>query len=207
MSAIGSRIREERERLGLSQEAFGEFGGVKKLAQLNYEKGKRSPTGDYFELLRQHNEVDVNYIVTGMRTGPEWDDALAHRYVLVNMATAIGIKLSDLSHVCDLALLQQKKTRLGEEANPSEICEMVYNMVESAVGLKGVDYTLLTDTLVEVESKLNAIGGTLTPEKKSRMVVMLYRSFKEHGRFDMRMVEDAVLLSSSMATSHTKTQL
>ncbi|MCL7660626.1 XRE family transcriptional regulator, partial [Klebsiella pneumoniae] len=40
---IGSRLREERERLGLSQQALGEIGGVKKLTQLNYEKGDRAP--------------------------------------------------------------------------------------------------------------------------------------------------------------------
>ncbi|MDY9317723.1 transcriptional regulator, partial [Escherichia coli] len=33
------RLREERERLGLSQVAMSDIGGVKKLTQLRYEKG------------------------------------------------------------------------------------------------------------------------------------------------------------------------
>jgi len=77
MSDIGLRIKEGRERFGYSQEAFGLLGGVKKTGQLNYGKDKRSPSGDHFERLRKYPEVDVNYIVTGMRTGPSWDEALA----------------------------------------------------------------------------------------------------------------------------------
>lgn len=42
-SDIGERLREERERIGLSQMAFGEIGGVKKLAQLKYEQRGRAP--------------------------------------------------------------------------------------------------------------------------------------------------------------------
>ena len=39
--SIFLRLREERERLGFSQEAFGVLGGVQKRAQINYEKGER----------------------------------------------------------------------------------------------------------------------------------------------------------------------
>ena len=40
-NTIGQRLKEERERLGLNQTDFGLIGGVKKLAQLNYEKDER----------------------------------------------------------------------------------------------------------------------------------------------------------------------
>ena len=60
MNSIGERIREERERLGLSQEAFGKLGGVKKLAQRNYEKGNRTPSADYITAISQAG-VDVRY--------------------------------------------------------------------------------------------------------------------------------------------------
>lgn len=197
MDDIGSRIREERERLGLSQEAFGALAGVKKLAQFNYEKGKRSPTGDYFEQLRQHKGIDVNYIVTGMRTGPEWDDALAHRYVLVSMASAIGIQMTDLAHVCDLALLHEKQSRLGEEVNPGEVSEMVYKLVASSTGSTDIDSGLLSSILKDLEASLEKARSSLPPEKKARAVVMLYRAFKASGKVDMKMIEDAVQLAAS----------
>ncbi|WP_236212996.1 helix-turn-helix domain-containing protein [Metapseudomonas otitidis] len=66
MSSIGERLREERERLGFNQTAFGAIGGVQKQAQLKYEKGERSPDADYLAALSKV-DVDVLYVVTGQR--------------------------------------------------------------------------------------------------------------------------------------------
>ncbi|MCG5047312.1 XRE family transcriptional regulator [Pectobacterium brasiliense] len=63
---IGERLREERERLGLSQPAMGEIGGVKKLTQLNYEKGERFPDASYLAAMAKFG-LDVQYVVTGVR--------------------------------------------------------------------------------------------------------------------------------------------
>lgn len=65
-NTLGSRLRAERERLGLSQVAFGQLGGVKKLTQLKYEQGVRQPNIDYFDSLRSHDIVDVHYLLTGL---------------------------------------------------------------------------------------------------------------------------------------------
>lgn len=67
MSGIGERLREERERLGLSQGAFGELGGVRANAQGNYEKGDRFPDAAYLAAVALQG-VDVLYVVTGQRT-------------------------------------------------------------------------------------------------------------------------------------------
>ncbi|ERH50396.1 regulatory protein [Ectopseudomonas chengduensis] len=67
MSGIGERLREERERLGLSQGSFGELGGVKANAQGNYEKGERYPDAAYLAAVAKQG-VDVLYVVTGQRT-------------------------------------------------------------------------------------------------------------------------------------------
>ncbi len=66
MGYIGERLKEERERLGFNQTAFGAVGGVQKQAQLKYEKGERSPDADYLEALSKVG-ADVQYIVTGIR--------------------------------------------------------------------------------------------------------------------------------------------
>lgn len=62
----GARLREERERLGLSQAVMGEIGGVKKLAQLKYEQDASSPSWGYLEAAARLG-MDVLYIVTGKR--------------------------------------------------------------------------------------------------------------------------------------------
>lgn len=63
----GERLREERLRLGLSQAALGEIGGVRKQAQLNYEKGERNPDISYLSEIAKFG-VDIQYIVTGVRS-------------------------------------------------------------------------------------------------------------------------------------------
>lgn len=67
MDNIGERLREERERLGMSQAAFGQLAGVKKNAQFNYEAGHRSPDSEYLSAVARHG-ADVLYILTGRRT-------------------------------------------------------------------------------------------------------------------------------------------
>lgn len=61
------RLKEERERLGFTQEAFGAIGGVKKLAQLKYEKGERSPDANYLAAISKVG-ADVLYLLAGART-------------------------------------------------------------------------------------------------------------------------------------------
>lgn len=63
---IGLRLKEERERMGLSQVAMGEIANVKKLTQLNYEKGERFPDALYLSTLANFG-LDVLYVITGIR--------------------------------------------------------------------------------------------------------------------------------------------
>ncbi|MFP3515323.1 helix-turn-helix transcriptional regulator [Pseudomonas sp. SIMBA_077] len=64
---IGSRLRKERERLGLSQKIFGEIGGVEANAQGKYENGDRAPKANYLSRVAERG-VDVLYVLTGTRT-------------------------------------------------------------------------------------------------------------------------------------------
>jgi transcriptional regulator with XRE-family HTH domain len=67
MSGIGARLRKERERLGLSQRAFGEIGGVEANAQGKYESGNRVPKADYLVAIAKAG-VDVLLVLTGTPT-------------------------------------------------------------------------------------------------------------------------------------------
>lgn len=60
-------MREERERLGLSQSGFAEMGGVRRHSQINYEGDKFSPTADYLTAIAKMG-VDVTYLLTGVRS-------------------------------------------------------------------------------------------------------------------------------------------
>ena len=60
------RLREIRKGMNLTQADFGALAGVTVTAQLNYEKGTRSPDTAYLERLAAHG-VDVVYLLTGER--------------------------------------------------------------------------------------------------------------------------------------------
>lgn len=64
MATIGDRLRQERQRLKLSQDAFGDAAGVGKHSQIRYEKGERSPDGDYLAAIAGMG-ADVLFIITG----------------------------------------------------------------------------------------------------------------------------------------------
>lgn len=65
MLTFSDRLRAERTRLGLSQTDFSALGGVGREAQVNYEKGARSPDVNYLTALIPHG-VDVHFLLTGV---------------------------------------------------------------------------------------------------------------------------------------------
>ncbi len=65
---IGTRLREERERLEMTQEEFGQAGGVLKRALIRYEKGERMPDAAFLAAIAAAG-ADVLYILTGQRMG------------------------------------------------------------------------------------------------------------------------------------------
>jgi transcriptional regulator with XRE-family HTH domain len=67
MRHFGSRLKEERQRLKLSQTALATVGGVRKQAQLLYEKGERKPDSAYLVGIAKSG-VDVLYLITGRRS-------------------------------------------------------------------------------------------------------------------------------------------
>ena len=83
MNAFGSRIRAERERLGMTQRVFGDIGGVEPNAQGKYESGECTPRIDYLAAVTARG-VDASYVLSGTPTpmamdslSPEEDRLLA----------------------------------------------------------------------------------------------------------------------------------
>ena len=84
MSGIGPRLRQERERLGLSQKVFGEIGGVEANAQGKYESGDRAPKADYLSRVAERG-VDLLYVLTGTPTPTLLDNlSRVEEKILVN---------------------------------------------------------------------------------------------------------------------------
>lgn len=112
---IGARLVAERSRLGLTQEALGQIGGVARNAQANYESDKRLPDAGYLAAAAEVG-VDVLFVVTGRRSA-EMD------------ATLFGM--------CEAGLrdaLIAARPSLGGNLNfrPHQICK-IYNAVVKAL--------------------------------------------------------------------------
>jgi transcriptional regulator with XRE-family HTH domain len=67
MKEITDRLREERVRLGLTQQALATAGGVLVNAQGTYERGARVPNANYLANVAKAG-VDVLYVITGTRS-------------------------------------------------------------------------------------------------------------------------------------------
>ncbi len=61
----GERIKEERQRLKLTQANFAKVAGVSRQSQANYETEEREPGAAY--LMNLYGQVDVPYILSGQR--------------------------------------------------------------------------------------------------------------------------------------------
>lgn len=66
--SFGSRLRQERSRLGLTQQKLAELGGVKRLSQHLYEQDVRVPDTMYLMRLIDAG-VDVWFLISGTRSG------------------------------------------------------------------------------------------------------------------------------------------
>lgn len=70
--SIGSRLREERERLEMNQTDFGAAVGVTRKTQFNYEADERLPDAGYLVRCREAG-VDVLHVLFGDREfAPQW---------------------------------------------------------------------------------------------------------------------------------------
>lgn len=64
---IGQRLREERERLGMSQPNFAAIAGTTKQTLFSWETGKTAPDGFQMAALAAQG-VDILYVLTGQRS-------------------------------------------------------------------------------------------------------------------------------------------
>lgn len=64
--SVGNRLKEERKRLGLTQEAIGLACGVAKRTQILFEQDAHVPGGAYFAAADELG-MDVAYVLVGRR--------------------------------------------------------------------------------------------------------------------------------------------
>lgn len=110
MTNIGLRLKEERERLGITQIALAKVGGVEKNAQSHYERGSRVPKADYLQSVASVG-VDVCYVVTGIYRIQDTGQTSHHaslksaqeiELTCVHLRQALGIVSQAISEVLEI---------------------------------------------------------------------------------------------------------
>lgn len=64
---FGDRLLEERKRLGLQVHELAHLAGHTDYMQKRFENGTSVIPIDYLQALAAHSEVDVFYVITGVR--------------------------------------------------------------------------------------------------------------------------------------------
>lgn len=110
---IGVRLREERERLGLTQETLAKDVGVTKLTQLRYESAQSHPTAAYLAHFAKLG-ADVLYVVTGERRSSKMSLDPIQTAVLASLALCSPQRRVDaVQHMALLAAGMSPQTPAG----------------------------------------------------------------------------------------------
>jgi transcriptional regulator with XRE-family HTH domain len=195
---IGKRLKEERERLGLTQAEFAKACGVGRTAQFNYEREERSPSSEYLDAAEALG-ADSLYIMSGTKKGDDWVYARAYKAMLYTIEMLLGLEENRLEQIAlkaveiDRALKDNAALITKEEYNL-----MVIDWLKSTTKVERcIDLDLFASILTSIEVIIERTGLSISPVKKSGAVTMLYRSFKPTGIIDHAMIEDTVKLAAS----------
>lgn len=162
----GARLREERMRLKLSQEAFAEKVGVHRRTQLNYEAGEREPDAAYYEAAASLG-IDLPYVLEGERIerlpalaarvagrlfGGSVSPAGASVQALENLFYLFGLdEVQSASHTGALCISKAQAEALVRMAvEKSEVFEETFDAICKYVGRLGsLSTSELADLMLE----------------------------------------------------------
>lgn len=108
MNTIGSRLKKERTRLGLTQATMALLAGCTKRTQIYYEANERSPDSNYLSSIAEAG-VDINYVLTGES---KTSDPQAQKMVSLFMkmdAAARNRAVNALEDIYDLSTLRNSR--------------------------------------------------------------------------------------------------
>lgn len=202
--SIGSRLREEREKLNMNQEDFATACGVRRRAQSSYESGARSPDANYLEAASKIG-ADISYVIYGEKH--TFKSTLKHK-VLEDLFFLICFELgytdedamSLLNNSLSTAheLLKQNKEVDGIACDLTESVEYFLKQCPR-LSHDALDSALLVAILEQVDIILLEKKISLQSDKKALAVAMLYRAFRASRKIDTKMIEEALNLASQSA--------
>lgn len=198
---IAERLREERLRLGLSQDEIAKLGGVTGRSQRNYESGARLPDAAYLSAVGVHPGVDLQFVLTGVRYEAEtW----AVRNLLLLLCEQMEIDLDLVEKVAveaEKLMLASMAPEHNTNAQDSDrawriLADKLFSAshLVGAVSSAGIDQDRLSEVLESVEQA--ALSVQMTARKKAQAVVVIYLASQAIGKVDTEFVKSAIRLAS-----------
>ncbi len=205
MSKINERLKEERIRLGLSQTSFAKRCGLHRNTLIKYESGERSPDFGFLSSIGDVG-IDIPYLYSGIRSADKQMFEIAEIELSKGFYRAFGY-----SHEDEIAIKYRMMEVLDDEykngsgawdtddwyKRRSEFVTAVLSESKSSLLSNSIDAKLLSDILTKLENLLINSNVILSPDKKSRVVAMLYRSFAPSGKVDDTVIKEAAALAST----------
>ncbi|GAB3266122.1 hypothetical protein GCM10027296_43690 [Chitinimonas naiadis] len=213
--SFGGRLKQERERLGLSQLDLAEKLGIHRNTVVRYESDKRPITGDTLELLHKAG-IDQLYVMTGERRGS--DKRVRERVEAIK--EALGAPLVHVLGISDDEVMELSREVDKRTEALSDRCEELPSgtvqwqeyldelatqyrvlcepLVRNSPRFKEASMTLDTNVMTAIFEGLEAAQakhGLLAVERRAKVVAMLYRAFISSGKVDPRTIDEAVSLA------------
>ena len=175
-STVGTRIRAERLRLGLSQEAFSKRVGVHRRTQVNYESGAREPDTSYLEAASRIG-ADVGYVLTGVVTD-QWHQSLKHLVDVMLDLLHLTKHEAEFNALWQIAYDERMAMWRGESIKDKADRALWELLRKSPLMLES---TPLADVIERLEFVLDTRSIVLTPQSKADAILRLYKVAKSQG--------------------------
>lgn len=135
---LGARLREERERLGLSQLAFAALAEVALRTEQDWERGVSAVKSDFLTVVAQHG-VDVLYVITGERLSSKLSLDPIQSAVLGSLALCSPQRqMEAVQHLALLAAGMSPQTPAGSASSSSSVARAVVSKSARGMGVAKV---------------------------------------------------------------------
>jgi transcriptional regulator with XRE-family HTH domain len=196
MNDLNLRLREERNRLGFTQDAFAKLCGVARRAQASYEAGERFPDAKYL-IQAAKAGVNTRFVLSGFKGDAAEMADFAVEALLRSLCRELKIpELSvDENLVEARKVLQQKTAGYGAMHSFDSLAQRLTE--KSARLIKGelvliLNSDMLVDIIRELELSLARLEAkSVSPSQKALKICSLYRMFTEKGEIDLGLVQSA----------------
>lgn len=179
MTTFGERLKKERLRLKSNQSDFALIGGVQKNAQINYEKGERSPDADYLQRIAAHG-ADVLYLLTGVSTDDDHNKVTDADLVL-EIAAHLGLynQIQDLEEIQNQ--LQTERDAYYAGGMSKDDTSKSWKMIKAWINKSPLiiwDWSELEEVIEKLEFALDVTDRKMSSAAKAESIVRLFRQEK-----------------------------